>query len=250
MEREGLLRKVDRLERALKDADVASAALQHRVAELRDACARSKAQAEAAERNAAASAAQAQHELEAAQHDANLRTRLLEETVQRLSSSDDQSADVAWLSGQLSSSQRAESRMRTDLLFAERRSDALATELDSVLAAQAVARASDLGTDEATHRVRTETGPDGGAPDEQQGQRHDELVAALAERAEKAEVQLGQREADLRKLRAQLTRSQGAQASDASVIASASKVRPRVAAFLCTIACNARCGDRVLPGSA
>jgi chromosome segregation ATPase len=221
-----LLLKVNRLERALLDADAASAALRHRMAELQKAAHDSARRADAAQQAAEDSQRKGRHDLEAAQQDANLRVKLLEETVHRLGSSDEQSADIVWLSSQLSSVQRSEARMRTDLVFAEQRVLALSSELDDArakqLASPPVAEDSSEVQDLLPGVYALQ---DAAVRAEEQRKQHDQLVSSLAERAEKAEVELGQAQAELTKLQVQLKRSRGAQAQGSNAIVSASKVR-------------------------
>ena len=125
--------------------------------------------------------------------------------------------------------------MRSDLIFAQDRAEALARELET--ATGAVSQLEAGANADGAYRVRSEVARGSGSAEraiallgeadarehERRGQQ--DMLAKLVERAEKAEVELGKAQGQVGTLQQQLRSSHGAQARGTGAIATASKVR-------------------------
>jgi chromosome segregation ATPase len=136
---------------------------------------------------------------------------------------------------QVSQLRRSEARMRSDLTFAQDRTEALTSDLQAANNALSEYR-SDANAD-AAYRVRSSAAEHGGGTatalaivssenaGEHERRRQQDAMARLVERAEKAEVELGSAQSDIAALRDKLRTSHGAQARGAGAVVSASKAR-------------------------
>lgn len=232
-EREALLKKTHIMARALEDAEVAVAALQRKLAAAEEVRAGAQRDARDVRREADAMKAGLEQQVRAATQDGALRVRLLEETVEKLGRRGDAAAEIARLSVDVSRLQRSEARLRSDLAFAESRAEALMREVAAAGDATAARDGRAMRAD--AERVRAEMHRSGcdaagavavlGEADALEHERrgHRELVAKLAERAERAEVELGRAEGQVAALREQVHGATGAQARGTGAIITASK---------------------------
>ena len=214
---------------ALEDAEVAVAALQRKLAAAEEAREGAQREARDVRREAEAMRARLEQQLRTTAQDGALRVRLLEETVEKLGRRGDAAAEVARLSADVSRLQRSEARLRSNVAFAESRADELSREAQA--AGDAVAAQDGRAARAAAERIRGEMRQSGGdeaaaaavlgeadaLEHERRGQR--ELVAKLAERAERAEVELGRAQSEVAALSGKLRGVQGAPAQGAIISA-------------------------------
>jgi chromosome segregation ATPase len=133
--------------------------------------------------------------------------------------------------------------MRSDLTFAQSRSEGLARNVEALSKAASAQEVSVCKAE--ADRIRgvvAQTGGDTAAAiavlSDADARRHEqashrELLAKLAERAEKAEVELGQAKAEIASIKDKLRASQGAQSRGVTPIASASHVRSSNLSYPC-----------------
>ena len=235
MDREELLKKLHMMKQAVEDAELAVAVMQRKLADSERARCAAEKEAADVRRQSDAMRGDLEQKVRTATVDGHLRVKLLEETVERLGNRSDAAAEGARLAAEVSKLQRSEARMRSDLIFAQDRAEALARELET--ASEAVSQLEAGANADGAYRVRSEVARDSGSAEgaiailgEADAREHDrrgqqDMLAKLVERAEKAEVELGKAQGQVGTLQQQLRSSHGAQARGTGAIATASKVR-------------------------
>lgn len=153
------------------------------------------------------------------------RIKHLEETVQRLSCRSQPQAEIARLSMEVSRLSRSEAKLRSDIMFAEDRITCLRSDLE---------RMEDPGGHQAGYDVRS---GHAGLPSEEQGQ-DNALLAAMIDRAEKAEIELSKAKQNVESLKEKISFSASAQERGAGALVAASRVRSwnpqlAIASFRC-----------------
>jgi chromosome segregation ATPase len=232
------------MKQAVEDAELAIAVMQRKLADSERARCAAEQEAKATRHSADVACSDLEQKVRTATEDGHLRVKLLEETVERLGKRGEAAAEVARLSAEVSQLRLSEARLRSDTIFAQERADALTRELQSATTALSQYEAG--ASADAAYRVRGEAAHVGGSVEsaaavlgdadarEAERRSHQDVMEKLVERAEKAEVQLGQAKGEVAALQQQLRTSQGAQARGSSAVVSASKVRSSVKATLRT----------------
>jgi chromosome segregation ATPase len=251
--REELLKKQHVMAQAVEDAELAVSVLQRKLAESEQARCDAQKQVIDVRRSADTLRGNLEQQLRTATQDGHLRIRLLEETIEKLSRRGDQAAEVARLSAEASQLRRSEAHMRSDLTFAQSRSEALAREVEALSIAASAQEACASKTE--ADRVRgviAQTGADSATAlamlSDLDAHRHEqasqqELLAKLVERAEKAEVELGRAHAEVASLKDKLRTSTGVQSRGITAVTSASQVRSCSKFVISQIMCGAQSRD-------
>lgn len=190
--------------------DASDAAVQ--LAESQKALAEAQKQLRAAERAMDTMREDLEQKLRTTAENGSSRIKHLEETVQRLSFRSQPQAEVARLSMDVSRLTRSESKLRSDLMFAEDRITRLRSEVE---------RLQDPDGHPAGYDSRTgQPCP----PPEEQRQDH-ALLASMIDRAEKAEIELSQAKQNIESLKEKISFSANAQERGAGALMAASQVR-------------------------
>jgi hypothetical protein len=149
----------------------------------------------------------------------SLKVRMLEETVQRLSCRGPAQAELARLSIDVSRLLQSEASLKSDLIFAQDRIRKLRMELEQFQCDHAQNSHST-----GSHSPRACSGI---VQERSGGDDHSDqqLIAEFAERAEKAEIELGKTKQEVEAMKERLSLSASAHAKGAGAIAVASRVR-------------------------
>jgi chromosome segregation ATPase len=229
-----LLKKQHLMKQAVEDSELAIAVLQRKLADSEAACCEAQQEVKAVKHSADVMRGDLEQKVRTATEDGNLRVRLLEETVSKLGNRSDHAAEVARLSSEVSTLQRSKARMQSDLIFAEDRVESLTRELQETTSVLIKHEANQREADVyRIHGAITEAGNNKQSAmallsesdvRDRERKSHQDMLAKLVERAEKAEVELGSAQSQLGQLQQQLRASRGAQACGTGAILSASKV--------------------------
>jgi chromosome segregation ATPase len=171
----------------------------------------SEKQARAAERALETTRENLEQKLRTTAENGSLRVKLLEETVQRLSCRSQPQAELARLSMEISRLSQSEAKLRSDLMFAEDRVQRLRKELEHA---------------EGLRNSRECSGVTTGAPlfAGEDSARDHALLAAMIDRAEKAEIELSKTKQSMDALKEKMGFSAIAQDRGATALMAASRV--------------------------
>lgn len=173
--------------------------------------AESEKQARSAERALETVREDLEQKLRTTAENGSLRVKLLEETVQRLSCRSQPQAELARLSMEISRLTQSEAKLRSDLMFAEDRTQRLRREVEHV--------------DGFSSGNVCPFDPSGLPALAGEGDQDHALLATMIDRAEKAEIELSRTKQSLDSLKEKMDFSASAQERGAGALMAASRVR-------------------------
>lgn len=172
----------------------------------------SEKEARAAERALETTREDLEQRLRTTAENGSLRVKLLEETVQRLSCRSQPQAELARLSMEVSRLSQSEAKLRSDLMFAEDRAQRLRREVENAKGFSTSQGCSGVAPTRIAFAAEPGTGSD------------HELLAAMIDRAEKAEIELSKTTQSLNSLKEEMSFSASAQERGAGALMAASRV--------------------------